>query len=88
MNRIGDFGLLLGILLLFYFMRVVDFSTIFVLAPYFMLKTFSLLNTDLDILTVACFFLFIGSIGKSAQIGLHSAYKIFRLAVLVITKYT
>jgi NADH-ubiquinone oxidoreductase chain 5 len=31
MNRIGDFGLLLGILLLFYFFRTVDFSTVFVL---------------------------------------------------------
>jgi NADH-ubiquinone oxidoreductase chain 5 len=72
MNRIGDFGLLLGILLLFYFIRTVDFSVVFVLAPYFMLKTFSILNYDLEILTFVCFFLFIGSIGKSAQIGLHT----------------
>lgn len=72
MNRIGDFGLLLGILLLFYFFRTVDFSTIFVLAPYFMLKTFSFLNYDFEILTLIGFFLFIGSIGKSAQIGLHT----------------
>lgn len=72
MNRIGDFGLLLGILLLFYFVRTVDFSVVFALAPYFMLKTFSILNYDLEILTFVCFFLFIGSIGKSAQIGLHT----------------
>ena len=72
MNRIGDFGLLLGILLLFYFIRTVDFSVVFVLAPYFMLKTFSILNYDFEILTFVCFFLFIGSIGKSAQIGLHT----------------
>ena len=72
MNRIGDFGLLLGILLLFYFVRTVDFSVVFVLAPYFMLKTYSILGYDLEILTYVCFFLFIGSIGKSAQIGLHT----------------
>lgn len=72
MNRIGDFGLLLGILLLFYFIRSVDFSVAFALAPYFMLKTYSLLNYDLEILPFVCFFLFIGSIGKSAQIGLHT----------------
>jgi len=72
MNRIGDFGLLLGILLLFYFVRTVDFSVVFILAPYFMLKTFSVLNHDLEILTFVCFFLFVGSIGKSAQIGLHT----------------
>ena len=72
MNRVGDFGLLLGILLLFYFIRSVDFSVAFVLAPYFMLKTYSILNYDLEILTFVCLFLFIGSIGKSAQLGLHT----------------
>ncbi len=72
MNRIGDFGLLLGILLLYYFFRTVDLSVVFILAPYFMLKTFSILNFDYEILTFVCFFLFVGSIGKSAQIGLHT----------------
>lgn len=72
MNRIGDFGLLLGILLLFYFMRTVDFSVVFALAPYFMLKTFLFFGFKLEILTFICIFLFIGSIGKSAQIGLHT----------------
>jgi len=72
MNRLGDFGLLLGILLLFFFFRTVDFSVVFVLAPYFMLKQFSLLGFDFEILTSVCIFLFIGSIGKSAQIGLHT----------------
>jgi NADH:ubiquinone oxidoreductase subunit 5 (subunit L)/multisubunit Na+/H+ antiporter MnhA subunit len=34
-NRIGDFGFLCGSLLLFYIFRSLDFSTVFVLAPYF-----------------------------------------------------
>lgn len=72
MNRIGDFGLLLGMFVLFYFMRTFDFSVIFILAPYFMLKTFYIFNHDIEILTLACLFLFLGSIGKSAQIGLHT----------------
>ncbi len=72
MNRIGDFGLLIGILLLFYFIRTVDFSVVFILAPYFMLKTFSILGQSFDIITCVCFCLFIGSIGKSAQLGLHT----------------
>ena len=72
MNRIGDFGLLLGILLLFYFVRTVDFSVVFAIAPYFMLKTFSILGFDFEILTCICVFLFVGSIGKSAQLGLHT----------------
>jgi len=72
MNRIGDFGLLLGILFLFYILRTVDFSVTFVLAPYFMLKTYSILQYEFEILTFVCICLFIGSIGKSAQIGLHT----------------
>jgi len=72
MNRIGDFGLLLGILLLFYFVRSLDFSVVFALAPYFMLKKFIFFNTEFEILTCVCIFLFIGSIGKSAQLGLHT----------------
>jgi len=72
MNRIGDFGLLIGILLLFYFVRTVDFSVVFILAPYFMLKTFYILGHGFDIITCVCFCLFIGSIGKSAQLGLHT----------------
>jgi NADH-ubiquinone oxidoreductase chain 5 len=72
MNRIGDFGLLLGILILFYFMRTFDFSVIFSLAPYFMLKTFYIFNYNVEILTFAGLFLFLGAVGKSAQVGLHT----------------
>jgi NADH:ubiquinone oxidoreductase subunit 5 (subunit L)/multisubunit Na+/H+ antiporter MnhA subunit len=71
-NRIGDFGLLLGILLIFYFIRTVDFSVVFTLAPYFMLKTFLIFSCEFEILSSASLLLFIGSIGKSAQIGLHT----------------
>jgi len=44
MNRIGDFGFLVGVLLIFYFFRTVDFATVFVLAPYFTEVVFSFLN--------------------------------------------
>ncbi len=72
MNRIGDFGLLLGILVLYYYTRSVDFSVIFALACYFKFTNIYILGYNLPLLGISCAFLFIGSIGKSAQIGLHT----------------
>jgi NADH:ubiquinone oxidoreductase subunit 5 (subunit L)/multisubunit Na+/H+ antiporter MnhA subunit len=72
MNRIGDFGLLVGILLIFFFFRSLDFSFIFVMAPYFVGVTFKVLTYNISALSFISFFLFIGSMGKSAQIGLHT----------------
>lgn len=72
MNRIGDFGYLCGLLLIYYFFRSVDFSIVFVLAPFFTDVTFSFLNCNVSVLDSICFFLFVGSVGKSAQIGLHT----------------
>jgi NADH:ubiquinone oxidoreductase subunit 5 (subunit L)/multisubunit Na+/H+ antiporter MnhA subunit len=44
MNRIGDFGFLVGVLLIFYFFRTVDFATVFVLVPYFTEVVFTFLS--------------------------------------------
>ena len=71
-NRIGDFGFLFGVSLLFYFFRTADFSIIFILCAYLKQITISVLGFKLFSLNIICFFLFIGSIGKSAQIGLHT----------------
>jgi proton-translocating NADH-quinone oxidoreductase chain L len=71
-NRIGDFGFLFGLCILFYFFRSVDFSIVFVLSPYFKEISLSILGHNFGCLNCICFFLFIGSIGKSAQIGLHT----------------
>jgi NADH-quinone oxidoreductase subunit L len=68
-NRIGDFFLLMGIGCLFYLFRTVDFIKIFQLLNYsdnvMIFKKYSFLD-------LTCFFLFIGAVGKSAQIGLHT----------------
>jgi NADH:ubiquinone oxidoreductase subunit 5 (subunit L)/multisubunit Na+/H+ antiporter MnhA subunit len=72
MNRVGDFGLLIGILLIFLFFRSMNFSFIFALVPYFTGVTFEFFNFEFNILCLISFFLFIGSVGKSAQIGLHT----------------
>ena len=71
-NRIGDFGFLCGSLLIFYFFRSLDFSIIFLLSPYFKNLTFLCLGITYNCLDIISFFLFIGSMGKSAQIGLHT----------------
>lgn len=71
-NRVGDFGFLCGSLLLFYFFRSLDFSIIFNLAPYLKIIHFSFINFQFKSLDIICFFFFFGSMGKSAQIGLHT----------------
>jgi len=71
MNRVGDFGLLIGILLIFYFFNSLDFSFIFSLIPYFVGINFQFLSIEYSALFLISLFLFIGSMGKSAQMGLH-----------------
>ncbi len=71
-NRFGDFTLLIGILLLFYCFRTLSFGSIFATAPY--LINFYIVIFDLKIhaLSLVTFFLFLGAVGKSAQLGLHT----------------
>jgi len=71
-NRIGDWGFALGILGIFIIFKTVDFATIFATAPLVAQKTFYFLNYEFHYLTVICLLLFVGAIGKSAQIGLHT----------------
>ena len=72
LNRIGDFGLVLGILIIFVEYKAVDYATIFALTPVFLRKSFSFLGFNFDLISIICFFLFIGAVGKSAQLGLHT----------------
>ncbi len=74
-NRVGDFGLVLGVLGIFYLFKTVNYSTLFALVPYVANNsdlTLNILGFNFNILTYICIFLFIGSVGKSAQIGLHT----------------
>jgi len=72
MNRIGDFGLVLGILLIFVTYKAVDYATVFSLTPLLSNTTINFLNFEFETLTIIGFFLLIGAIGKSAQLGLHT----------------
>ena len=71
-NRVGDFGLALGIMALFYVFKTVDFATVFACAPYMAGTKFLFCNFEFDALTCICILLFIGAVGKSAQLGLHT----------------
>src|SRR3954447_8995310 len=71
-NRVGDFGFSLGIFAVFLMTRAVDFDTVFAQAPSLTGKTMHFLSWDFDALTVICLLLFMGAMGKSAQIGLHT----------------
>ncbi len=71
-NRIGDFGLSLGIALIFFVYYSFDFSVIFNITPLFLLEDFIFLGFNFNKITIITLLLFIGAIGKSAQIGLHT----------------
>ncbi|MGB8363754.1 MAG: NADH-quinone oxidoreductase subunit L [Rhizomicrobium sp.] len=71
-NRVGDFGFALGIFGVFLIFHTLDFDTVFAAAPAMVGKTFMFAGQQVDILTTLCLLLFVGAMGKSAQIGLHT----------------
>lgn len=71
-NRIGDLGLLLGISSIFEICQSINFDIVFSLVPYFKNYIFNYSFINIQYLSMCCLFLFIGSMGKSAQLGLHS----------------
>ncbi len=68
-NRVGDFGFILGIGLIAAFAGTLNYAEIFAKAPE--LAALTLPGTTWMLLTVACICLFIGAMGKSAQFPLH-----------------
>ncbi len=70
-NRIGDFGFSVGIFAVYYLFGTLDFGPVFGGAAGMAGKTMVFLGMHVDALTVTCILLFIGAMGKSAQIGLH-----------------
>ena len=72
MNRVGDFGLALGIMGIFSLTKTVDFTTVFACAPYLAEKEFVFFTVPVNALTCITILLFIGAVGKSAQLGLHT----------------
>ncbi len=71
-NRVGDFGFLLGIFSIFMLIGSIDFETIFAGAPGLAGKTIDFFGWHADALTLTCLLLFMGAMGKSAQFLLHT----------------
>jgi len=68
MNRIGDVGMVLGLCAIFFLFKSLDFSTLFALIPIHSGMTIG----SLPAYEVVALLLFIGAMGKSAQLGLHT----------------
>ena len=71
-NRVGDFGFALGIFLIFYLFDTVNYSEVFQQIPTVIDKELSFLGFDVKAIDLICLLLFIGAMGKSAQILLHT----------------
>jgi len=71
-NRVGDFGFALGIFLIFYYFGTVNYSEVFAQIPFIAGKQINFLGIETNVITLICLLLFIGCMGKSAQIFLHT----------------
>ncbi|WP_432770634.1 MAG: NADH-quinone oxidoreductase subunit L [Sphingopyxis sp.] len=71
-NRVGDLGFMLGIFGTFLVFGTVSIPEILAAAPGMAGSTINFLGMRLDTMTILCLLLFIGAMGKSAQLGLHT----------------
>jgi len=71
-NRVGDFGFLLGIAAVLMYFNSLDYAEVFQAAPAMTQLTMEIIpGTQWSVMTVICILLFIGAMGKSAQVPLH-----------------
>jgi NADH-quinone oxidoreductase subunit L len=71
-NRVGDFGFILGIVGTFAVFGTIELGTIFAAVPEQAGETFEFLGMEVDVMTTLAILLFIGAMGKSAQFLLHT----------------
>ena len=71
-NRIGDFGLALGIFTIFIKFKALDYATVFSMVPFFCNDLVIFLNFKVNVISLIGILLVIGAMGKSAQLGLHT----------------
>lgn len=71
-NRVGDFGFILGIAAIFNYFNSIDYASVFARVPLVLDAHISIIpGVEWSVITVACVLLFIGAMGKSAQVPLH-----------------
>ncbi|MBI5165085.1 MAG: NADH-quinone oxidoreductase subunit L [Magnetospirillum sp.] len=71
-NRVGDFGFALGIFGAYFLFDTVSFDVIFAVAPEKAAATVVFFGHEWHAITIVCLLLFVGAMGKSAQLGLHT----------------
>jgi len=71
-NRVGDFGFAIGIFLIFYYFGTVNYNEVFTQTPLLIDKNFIFWGIEFNLITLICLLLFLGAMGKSAQIFLHT----------------
>jgi len=71
-NRVGDFGFAIGIFLIFFFYGTVNYNEVFLQTPMLVEQQVIFLGIQFNLITLICLLLFIGAMGKSAQILLHT----------------
>jgi NADH-quinone oxidoreductase subunit L len=71
-NRVGDFGFALGIFACFFIFGTVEFAPLFEAAKNFVGKDMEFLGMNLPVLDTIALLLFVGAMGKSAQLLLHT----------------
>ena len=71
-NRVGDFGFAIGIFLIFFFYGSVNYNEVFQQTPLLAQKELIFLGVEFNLITLICLLLFVGAMGKSAQIFLHT----------------
>ncbi len=70
-NRVGDFGLIIAISLIYLTFNSVEYSTVFANSSLGLNSNFVIFGRYFTNIDIICILLFIGAMGKSAQIGLH-----------------
>ena len=71
-NRVGDFGFLLGIAAVLMYFHSLDYAQVFRVAPQLAGQTIEIFpGVHWSVMTVVCLLLFVGAMGKSAQVPLH-----------------
>ena len=71
-NRVGDFGFLLGLAVVLVYFGTLDYHSVFMQAPAMLDKTMPIIaGHHWSVITVLCILLFVGAMGKSAQMPLH-----------------
>jgi len=71
-NRVGDFSFALGIFLIFYIFGTINYEEVFQKIPQINNREIIFLGIRLNVINLICILLFIGAMGKSAQILLHT----------------